>query len=223
MSRYAVLIGLPLVLVALFIAVPWRTAAQGSRATPAAPLPGEMVTFAAGGFASAETVNYWVQSPSGVLLGSPAYAVQADAGGSATWQWRVPRGAIAAPWLMVGYGRSSGITILIEFVVTEPDERDPRYPAEVMGRVTPDQGLPGYTFSFFARAFDGSERVAYWLNAPDGTLIGDRSFNVDAEQGRAEWEWRAPEDAPPGTWRMVARGTHSLHERVLTFEIRTGQ
>src|SRR4249919_2898584 len=46
--------------------------------------------------------------------------------------------------------------------------------------VEPSAGPAGTTFTFHVGGFDGSERVAYWLNTPISTIlaIGDRGTNA---------------------------------------------
>jgi hypothetical protein len=86
--------------------------------------------------------------------------------------------------------------------------------------VAPAAGVPGTTFAFYATGFDGNEQVGYWFNAPDGSTYSDDSdYKVYAYQGRADWEWKAPEDAMPGFWTAVARGVDSDVEQVIHFEV----
>ncbi len=186
---------------------------------PQAP-PRTTLTFTADMFASREPVNFWVRDPNGILLGSVRYQVLATSAGEATWQWRIPRGAEPGAWLMVARGQNSGSERFIPFEVIPPAEPDLAYPPQPIATVSPPVGTAGTRFAFFARDFKQQERAAYWLNTPDGQLIGDRNFNVETEKGEAEWTWQAPANAPRGTWQMVIRGTNSLRERVIFFEVR---
>jgi hypothetical protein len=86
--------------------------------------------------------------------------------------------------------------------------------------VQPGVGAPGTTFAFFATGFD-SEQVGYWLNAPNGEVI-TTDEKVNTNDGRADWNWEAPDDAMVGVWQMVARGEESDVERIIPFEIRLG-
>lgn len=87
--------------------------------------------------------------------------------------------------------------------------------------VTPPYGGPGTEFAFFADGFEPNRRVAYWVNFPDGTIDSDESlYAVSANRdGRADWTWEAPGDAPAGQYTMVARGQNGL-EHVIPFEVR---
>lgn len=87
--------------------------------------------------------------------------------------------------------------------------------------VEPNRDTPGSTFYFFADGFLENERVGYWVNAPDETIYtGDNNNLVTASsEGRADWDWTAPDDAMPGTWVMVAQGINGGHEVAIPFEI----
>lgn len=88
--------------------------------------------------------------------------------------------------------------------------------------VEPPAGRPSTQFTFYATGFDGSEEVAYWFSSPDGKVYGDDvRYRVLAYQGRADWSWRSPDEATPGTWMAVAKGLHSDTKQVIPFEIVT--
>jgi hypothetical protein len=96
----------------------------------------------------------------------------------------------------------------------------PRSTAAQSEWVTPDVGLPGTVFTFAASGFIDDEEVNYWIDVPDGTVIGSLDYEIEAgDEGWINWTWRAPSDAPQGYWQMVARGRESGVERVITFEI----
>lgn len=89
--------------------------------------------------------------------------------------------------------------------------------------VYPSVGAPGARFSFVVAGFSSRERVAVWLNLPDGR-ISDRGIeNLDraTRQGRVSWSWTAPAGSATGTYQMVARGVSSGVEKLVSFEIRT--
>jgi hypothetical protein len=96
----------------------------------------------------------------------------------------------------------------------------PRQTAAQGAWVSPEVGLPGTVFTFAASGFIDDEEVNYWIDVPDGTVIGSLDYEVEAnDEGSINWTWRAPGDAPQGYWQMVARGRESGVERVIAFEI----
>ncbi|MEN9936522.1 MAG: hypothetical protein RLZZ387_3101 [Chloroflexota bacterium] len=87
--------------------------------------------------------------------------------------------------------------------------------------VFPSAGPAGTRFSFIASGFRSRERVAVWLNAPDGRVL-----TVEADQlrratryGRVNWFWTVPEGTAAGTYQMVAHGVTSGVERVITIQV----
>ncbi len=85
--------------------------------------------------------------------------------------------------------------------------------------VEPDVGPPGTVFSFFATGFDDDdERVGYWVNASDGSLVGETGAVISNDE-RADWDWEAPSDVAPGTYNMVAEGADSGYQVIIPFEI----
>jgi hypothetical protein len=88
--------------------------------------------------------------------------------------------------------------------------------------VEPSAGPAGTTFTFHAGGFDGSERVAYWLNTPNSTIlaIGDRGTNASGGKILVSWESHA--GVPLGFWQFVARGVDSGAQTVVTFEVTGG-
>lgn len=209
-------------LVLLFLGGMWSlaplpVAAQEVRVEPGSGTSKTEFTFYADGFQPSEPVNYWLSAPGGAVLGNPAYEVEADGQGRAEWTWQAPGGSESGVWLMVGRGRESGIERVIRFeIVYDGTQEDT---PQQIAWVEPEIGSAGTTFSFLARHFDGSERIGYWVNTPDGRVISDRNYKVDAEDGVAEWTWTAPPDAPAGLWQMVARGNDSTIERVIFFRV----
>ncbi len=86
--------------------------------------------------------------------------------------------------------------------------------------VSPPAGPPGATFTFYASGFANNEAVVYWFNTPDGRIISnDSDYIVQANDGRADWQWTAPADAQPGPWSAVAAGRESDVRRIIPFEI----
>ena len=90
--------------------------------------------------------------------------------------------------------------------------------------VLPAAGLPGTMFSFYATGFDGEEPVVYWFNSTDGSVYGDPARYVTySYQGRADWTWRAPDNATPGIWVAVVQSNRDAHrqnfQQTISFEI----
>lgn len=88
--------------------------------------------------------------------------------------------------------------------------------------VYPQVGGQGDRFSFIASGFKSKERVAIWINQPDGKVStqGIEPIEAATKEGRVSWSWQAPDDAALGFWQMVAQGTSSGHQVVLSFELR---
>lgn len=98
------------------------------------------------------------------------------------------------------------------------------YAQQPATNVLPAAGLPGTMFSFYATGFDGEEPVVYWFNSPDGSVYGDPARYVTySYQGRADWTWRAPDNATPGTWVAVVQSTRDAprqnFQQTIQFEI----
>jgi hypothetical protein len=87
--------------------------------------------------------------------------------------------------------------------------------------VNPQSGPPGTRFLFFTDGFAAGERLAIWLNAPDGRVIAaeDSSLGRTSAFGAATWTWTAPSDAPLGAWQMVGHGRTSGIEQIIPFTI----
>ncbi len=88
--------------------------------------------------------------------------------------------------------------------------------------VEPSAGSAGTTFTFHIGGFDHGERVAYWLNTPNSTIlaIGDRGTNASGGKILVSWESRT--GIPLGFWQFVARGVDSGVQKVITFEVTGG-
>lgn len=86
--------------------------------------------------------------------------------------------------------------------------------------VQPDRGPQGTLFTFTADGFDKDERVSFWVNTPDGKVIGDNSLAVrSSDGGTATWKWTAPADAAFGRWEMIASGNSSRHAVQIPFVV----
>jgi hypothetical protein len=87
--------------------------------------------------------------------------------------------------------------------------------------VSPESGGPGTTFTFTADGYKEGERVGYWLNLPDGTVLRfDHELTGDSK-GRVVWSWTAPANAPRGAYTMAARSSQSdKFDNDVAYEIR---
>src|SRR5690606_27644279 len=87
--------------------------------------------------------------------------------------------------------------------------------------VYPPSGPAGTRFAFLASGFQRGERVAVWLNTPDGrvTEIEAVGLRRATREGRVNWFWTPAEGTPDGTYQMVAHGVNSGVEHVITFTI----
>ena len=88
--------------------------------------------------------------------------------------------------------------------------------------VAPSAGPAGTTFTFHIGGFDRGERVAYWLNTPNRTIlaIGDRG--TTAGGGKITVSWTSRAGIPSGFWQFVAHGVDSGEQKVVTFEVTAG-
>lgn len=94
--------------------------------------------------------------------------------------------------------------------------------AQADAAVIPPVGGPGTEFAFFATDFEDGEKVGYWLNAPDGSIVATDEETFANDDGRADWTWDSPDNAMLGTWEIVAEGEESGTTWVIPFEIESG-
>jgi len=85
--------------------------------------------------------------------------------------------------------------------------------------VVPASGPAGTTFTFNVTGFDGGERVGYWLNVPNGTILAIGNSTTYASKGRLTKSWTSSAGVPLGTWQFVAQGAKSGTTRVLSFQV----
>lgn len=199
----------------LLVAAPARAAGAGTLA-PAAVAPGGTITINAAGFRPKERIDRWVTRPDSTS--SPIFPyVFADESGSATWTYTLPADAPAGQWTMAARGVRSNDRIGLGFEVTRGA---PAVAPEVRTSVTPASGTPGDTFSFTASGLKGQEQVDVWLNGPqDQNFPGPYEVFAN-DQGVATWQWKAPDNAARGEWRMVVLGRKSRTQYVIPFTVR---
>lgn len=84
---------------------------------PAAGPPGIGFTFFATGFTAGEPVAYWLNTPSGGIIGRPEYVTPANPDGRADWIWVSSPEAAGGTWEMVAFGVTSGVSHVIPFQI----------------------------------------------------------------------------------------------------------
>lgn len=172
--------------------------------------PGETLSFSASGFFFREEMSFWLTAPEMPYRRfDQKYDliedIQADEQGNVAWVWTIPDRAFAGEWRMTVRGDDSRLEQVIAFQVV----RDEPLP-DLFG-VSPAEGSPGTTFSFFADDIP-TDRASIWLTRPDGSIVPEDHADFRdhwiislGEDGRYQWTWTAPDDAQPGTWLMVIR------------------
>jgi hypothetical protein len=176
--------------------------------SPAAGAPGTTFSFFAEGFEQHEVVGWWPTTPQGRVLDG-AVDVQTSKAGRLEWTWTAPPDAAPGTWTMTVQGKTSNLERVIRFEITGTDAPPPPPPPY---SVTPEQGPPGTTFTFTAEGLVPGEDVGYWADNLRGTIYpGDTELSADQE-GRLEWTWTAPDDAPSGRWLMVVKSSTSDDE-----------
>jgi hypothetical protein len=182
-------------------AIAANPAAQAT-VSPASGGPGTTFSFQAGGFNVIERIDTWLERPDGTAQIGPV-EVRADGNGLAAWTWTAPADAPGGAWTMVARGQDSDRLYRIGFSIVREDA------PPAAASVTPEQGPPGATFSFSAGGYEYGERVGYWLNLPDGSILAfNHELRADKD-GRVAWSWTAPADAPAGVYVMAARSSQS--------------
>jgi hypothetical protein len=85
--------------------------------------------------------------------------------------------------------------------------------------VVPASGPVGTTFTFSVSGLDGDERVGYWLNVPNGTVLAIGNSSTYASHGRLTKSWTSRVGVPIGTWQFVAQGAKSGIVRTVSFQV----
>ncbi|MCS6940537.1 MAG: hypothetical protein RMJ55_07270 [Roseiflexaceae bacterium] len=197
--------------VGLFTILPLPApAAPDVNAHPAAGRPGTRFVFFAAGFAPDDPIGFFLTAPDGE---ERLTAVEQPRifNGRVDWAWTAPDDAAPGVWRFRVRGGNSRFEQTLAVTIERP--------TAPVG-VTPGRGRAGSLFQFFAEGLQGREGVIFWVNRPDGRAEKATVERVAINDGRAEWSWIAPDDAPPGQWSMVVRGVSSGVERVVLFEIR---
>jgi hypothetical protein len=213
--------------------------------SPTQGLPGTRFHFSAAGFDAGSDVAYWITMPNGEVIGdSEDFLLVAASDGAIAWTWTAPTDATPGVWSMVAQQIDRPLHVAqIVFEIVPPGQPTPPPPDEspperplpdtpspdtpppgsgTQITISPSVGTPDTTFTIVASGFNPGERVGYWFNAPDGTVVGDaeeyRLFASD--DGVVEVAWVPSYRAVPGVWSVVVRGVESKTERSTSFEIR---
>jgi hypothetical protein len=93
-------------------------------------------------------------------------------------------------------------------------------PASVSASATPKGGPVGTTFTISVWGFQPNEQVGFWINAPDGSIVGTRETAQISPSGRVDG-LTFPTDSsyPTGIWSVVFQGVSSGHQSVAYFKI----
>jgi len=98
-------------------ASPGNPSPQAPSAEPAVGSAGTTFAFAAYGFAPAERVGYWLNVPTGEIMGIDDGQHFADSDGELNVNWLVPAGAAPGGWQLVAQGSQSGVLQIVAFEI----------------------------------------------------------------------------------------------------------
>src|SRR5262245_61407802 len=87
----------------------------------------------------------------------------------------------------------------------------------------PPSGPAGTTFTFHLNGFDDDERVGYWLNTPNGTILAIDDRSTQAADGQLTYSWTSHPGVPLGGWQFVAQGVDSGVQKVASFQVTAAQ
>jgi hypothetical protein len=197
------------------VSFPSVAAAQDQSVNPPSGPAGTTFTFQVSGLDSGELVGYWLNAPNGTVLAIGDNSTHARKG-RFTFSWTSHVGIPVGMWQFVVEGVSSGAQRVVPFEVTEPQG------GTTVGSTSaiPPTGTVGTTFTFYATGFTGGERIGYWLNAPNGTIVSFDNVQHRADSnGAFSTTWTVPGGAALGTWQLVAQGTSSGIVQVVTFTV----
>lgn len=190
------------------------SAPETARVQPDSGPPGTTFRFTASNFSRNEPVQYWATAPDGQTF-SNRDGVFADELGNVSLQWATTPDTMSGAWVMTLQGATSLKRVDIGFTISGPPAED----APPTHGVTPEEGPPGTTFSFFATGFEHDEQLGWWVTTPAGRVLPGDIDAQATQQGRLDWQWSAPDTATPGRWMMVIQGTRSNVERKIPFVI----
>jgi hypothetical protein len=217
--------------------------------TPREGVPGTLFTFYAPGFKGAvpaadedenlgEQIAYWINTPDGKVIATEPLSEKDEYGNTTrpllTWanghgevmvRWHSPTAVLPGAYTMVLHGRSSDIETVIPFALHEAG-----WQTVLQSNVTPRAGPAGTRFHVIDTGFVDNEKVAFWINTPDGDVIATETLRDKDEYGnttrplmeKANGDgvvniyWYSPKDLEPGIYSLIAHGLDS-HHQVLTY------
>lgn len=205
------------------VAQPVPASDQGYAVLPESGIPGTRFSFYATDFDSNERVSYWFNAPDGQIYGDEVNYVVHAYDGRADWRWTSPSDAMPGTWTSVALGLRSGVRRIIAFTVTTAESgvgnSYESNPPDVS--VEPAVGKPGSRFFFSADGFLERETVYFWVSDPQGVSYRKSKYKVRPNvDGTVYWNWRTPDEAPRGVWRMIVMGQESQVQKVIYFEVR---
>lgn len=175
---------------------------------PSVAAPGTIFNIAITGLWSQEKVLVWLTPPEEATnrYDQPKDMIMdlmTDTGGNAWWTWTAPAETLGGEWHITARGENSRIERDIAFTIERDNPPPPAY------GVSPASGPTGTVFTFFADNIP-TDRAAYWVTAPDGTVVTNmwdyRKWMLSqTSTDRFEWTWTAPADAMPGVWTVAIR------------------
>jgi hypothetical protein len=216
--KHRIHLGIALLVLATILAVraPAAAMAQDQTTDPPSGPAGTTFIFHLNGFDDNERVGYWLNTPIGSILAIDNRSTEAK-NGLLTYSWTTRPGVPLGTWQFVAQGVDSGVQKVASFDVTAPSGS----PAIEAPSVEPAVGGAGTTFVFSAYGFAPGERVGYWLNMPNGSIMKvDDSHHFADTDGEFNLSWLAPAGAAPGGWQLVAQGSQSGVLQMVAFEIR---
>jgi hypothetical protein len=173
------------------------------------------VEFTGSGFAPRERIVSWATAPDQAVLSGPDVVANAD--GTLQTRFRVPGNGLSGRWAFTLHQRSNRASAVATFEVIGQSAGA----APLQAAVAPTVGPPGTSFQFAARGFKAAEILSYWVTAPDGTIFAARPEALKSDKnGRVDFRWGSPADAPSGIYVMTVQGIKSNVARGVAFEIR---
>ncbi|NJN67299.1 MAG: hypothetical protein HC884_11605 [Chloroflexaceae bacterium] len=180
------------------------------RVEPARGTPSTTFHFFASGFSAREEVDIWLTGPHEEprrfdVSFDVREDLRTDEQGQVWWSWTAPENVPGGTWQMTARGADSRVERVVVFGMVRET------PLPLPYSVSPASGPPGTVFHFSAEDVP-TARAAFWLTAPDGSVIPtdhtdfrERWTLTVGDDGVVAWDWTAPPDAQRGVWLMVLR------------------
>lgn len=209
------LVGALFAVLALCLASPAQAAGYTLAPVDASVRVGQVMVFEGTGFVPGERVATWATSPDGGAVSGDYETTDHDTGALRVG-FAVPKNGLNGRWSFTAFGETSKTPVITTFEVVGGSDTQ-----EFQAGAQPTSGPPGTVFAFAATGYDEKEQVSYWMTAPNGSVFaaypkGDRAD----ENGRVDFTWTAPADAPRGTWVMTIQGLGKRQvARAVRFEV----